>query len=428
MASRKRPEGSIKTVGPNKHRLRLCIGYVPDPQRPGATKRQYVTETIIGTTEEAKARLAELVSLKHNRPQALARSSVTARDYLQDWLDNVDPLNVRLSTHRAHVSMMSTYVMPAFGRRRLRDITTADVDGLIQALLKAGKSPSTIRYCVSMLSVALERARKIGLIPTNPVSDATRPRLNPAKNQAFTPTELMRFLTAALEHRLHGVLLFLLATTSLRPSEAYGLAWSDVDLRTGVIRVRRTVVRFKGGYKYDKPKTSRGARAVLLSPHTTYLLAAWAHHLGPREADDLVFPNTQGKPLHGGYVFHAGFEKVIERAGLPRRRMYDLRHSHATWLATSKVSPRVVSERLGHASSALTLDVYTGVNVEMQSAAADATEELFGKEFRLSRPEVRVTKELRERQKQFDKAYWAYAAELLQTPKPPRDIEALLPD
>lgn len=428
MARRKRPQGSIKTLAPDKHRVRLCVGYVPDPQRPGAKKRQYVTETITGTLEDAKARLAELVSRKHNRPQSLARSSIGARDYLQDWLDNVDPLNVRPSTHRAHTSMMTTYVMPALGRKRLSSITTADIDHLIQALLNAGKSPSTVRYCVSMLSVALERARKTGLIPTNPVSDATRPRLSPSKNKPFTPTELIRFLTAALEHRLHAVLLFLLATTSLRPSEAYGLAWSDVDLRAGVLRVRRTVVRFKGGYTYDAPKTARGNRAVLLSPHTTYLLAAWAHHHAPSEPDHLVFPNGEGKPLHGGYVYHAGFEKVIERAGLPRRRLYDLRHSHATLLAASKVPPRVVSDRLGHASTALTLDVYTGVSVEMQSQAAEATEKLFGKEFRLTRPKVRATKELRDQQKRFDQAYWEYVAELLQTDNPSRKIEDLLPD
>lgn len=428
MPRRKRPMGSIKTIGQDKHRLKIFVGYVTDPDRPFVKRRKYVTETVHGPLEDAKARLAELVSLKHSRPQALQTSSISAKDYFQDWLDNVDPLNVRASTHRAHASMMKTYVFPAFGKRRLRSITTSDIDGLIQGLLAAGKSVSTTRYCVSMLSTAFEKARRTGLIQQNPVDDATRPKLSPAKNQPYTPLELLRFLTAALENRLHAGLMFMLATTSIRPAEAFGLRWSDVDLRAGSVHVRRSVVRFTGGFTYDSPKTARGTRAILLSAHTTHLLAAWARHNGPHKPDDLVFPNTRGEPLHVAYVYHAIFERAVERAGVPKRRMYDLRHSHATFLAASRVPPRVVSDRLGHASSALTLDVYTGVSADMQASAADATETLFGKRFRLARPKPRTSKALREEQKRFDKAYWGYVAHLLGTENPPREIEDLLED
>ena len=428
MSRRKRPMGSIKTIGPDKHRLKIFVGYVSDPERPFVKRRRYVTETVHGPLEDAKARLAELISLKHSRPHALQTSSITAKDYLRDWLDNVDPLNVRPSTHRAHVSMMKTYVYPAVGKRRLRSIATSDIDGLIQGLLAAGKSPSTVRYCASMLSVAFEKARRTGLIQHNPVDDATRPKLSPAKNQPYTPLELLKFLTAALENRRHAVLMFLLATTSIRPAEAFGLWWSDVDLRAGVVHVRRSVVRFTGGFTYKSPKTSRGTRAILLSAHTTHLLAAWARHSGPHEPDDLVFPNTRGKPLHVAYVYHAVFERAAEHAGVPNRRMYDLRHAHATFLAASRVPPRVVSDRLGHASAALTLDVYTGVSADMQAEAADATEALFGKSFRLARPKPRTTKALRSAQERFDKAYWGYVAHLVGTDNPPRKVEDLLGD
>ena len=428
MAGRKRVRGSVTSLTPEKHRVKVFVGYVPDPERPYRKRRKYVTETVYGPKSAAEARLAVLLSLKHNRPQKLISSSIGARAYFQDWLDNIDPLNVRASTHRAHVSMMNTYVLPAFGDRQLRNISTADIDGLIQGLLKAGKSASTVRYCVSMLSRAFDKATKLYLIQDNPVKNATRPKLGQSKNAPYDDLQLLQFLTAALEFRLHAVLMVLLATTSLRPSEAFALRWSDVDLWSGIVQVSRSLVRFKGGYTFEAPKTARGRRGILLSPHTTYLLAAWYAQCLPASPESLVFPNTTGEPLHIAYVYHGVFEKVVERAGLPKRRMYDLRHSHATVLAANEVSPRVVSERLGHASSALTLDVYTGVSAKMQQSAADATEDMFGRQFQLQRPRRRVGKAMSRQQKLFDAAYWAFVADLTGSDKRPRRLEDLLPD
>lgn len=279
-----------------------------------------------------------------------------------------------------------------------------------------------------MLSQAFEKAKKLGIIQDNPVDNATRPSLPPSKNSPFGVIELLRFMTAALEFKLHAVLMFVLATTSIRPAEAFALRWSDIDLHAGVIHVKRSVVRYKGGYTFEAPKTPRGNRAILLSPHTTYLLAAWHRNAAPGTADSLAFPNTRGEPLHGGYVYHRVFESVIDRAGLPKKRMYDLRHSHATALAADNVNPRVVSDRLGHASSTLTLDVYTGVSPEMQQTAADSTEKMFGDAYLMRHAKPRPTKALRAQQKAFDTAFWSFAGHLLGTDRPPKRLDDVLPD
>jgi len=85
---------------------------------------------------------------------------------------------------------------------------------------------------------------------------------------------------------------------------------------------------------------------------------------------DLVFCHPDGSPLDPGTVTHT-FARVITKAGLPHIRFHDLRHTHATLMLKQGIHPRIVSERLGHASVAITLDTYSHVLPGLQEAAAE---------------------------------------------------------
>jgi integrase len=166
----------------------------------------------------------------------------------------------------------------------------------------------------------------------------------------------------------------------MRPEEYLGLKWSDLDLEKGTATVRRSLVWLKGGgWKFGERKTSRSRRTISFPLQRS---AALLNHrrtqnearliAGPHfENNELVFTALDGKPHNTRNLTQRHFQPILKRAGLPRIRLYDLRHSCATLLLAAGEHAKVVSERLGHASITLTLDTYSLVLPTMQQSATE---------------------------------------------------------
>ncbi|MDQ2914684.1 MAG: site-specific integrase [Chloroflexota bacterium] len=164
------------------------------------------------------------------------------------------------------------------------------------------------------------------------------------------------------------------------------LRWRDVDLDVGIVRVRATLVETKDGIEFAEPKSARSRRQVALTRvavaalrrHRTAQLeerlragAAWIDH-------DLVFASEVGGPLDGSNVLRRAFYPLLRRAGLPRVRFHDLRHSAATLMLSRGVPLKIVSEILGHSQISITADTYMHVTPGMQREAASALDALLG--------------------------------------------------
>jgi integrase len=172
-------------------------------------------------------------------------------------------------------------------------------------------------------------------------------------------------------------------TTGLRQGELLGLKWDDVDMEAGTLQVRRTLTTAKGGPVLSPPKTKGSRRTVKLSP--TALEAVRSHLARQLEEIDrvgslwrensLIFASEVGEPLDRRALTTHRFKPLLERAGLPQIRFHDQRHTCATLLLSKNVNPKVVSEMLGHATIAITLDTYSHVLHTMQESAAKAMEE-----------------------------------------------------
>jgi integrase len=185
------------------------------------------------------------------------------------------------------------------------------------------------------------------------------------------------FLNAARETPYH-TLFYTAIYTGLRRSELLGLRWRDVDLDLATLSVVQTLHHVpKKGYTFREPKTKRSRRLVDLSPSLAVLLR---EHQANQELqrkllgrslmpDDLVFSFPNGAPLPPNSVTKA-FQKLAQSLGLSNIRLHDLRHTHATLMLRQGVHPKVVSERLGHSSVAITLDTYSHVLPGIQAAAA----------------------------------------------------------
>jgi integrase len=175
------------------------------------------------------------------------------------------------------------------------------------------------------------------------------------------------------------------ALTGMRRGEVLGLRWADLDLDNGWLSVRQTLIVVDNHAQLSQPKTIRGRRQLALDPETIMVLrghrrnqAAERLAAGPSwTPSDLVFTRQDGTPLHPEYVRRL-FDRHLQRAELPRIRFHDLRHTHATLALQAGVHPKVVSERLGHTTVSITLDVYSHAIPGIQQDAASTVAALVG--------------------------------------------------
>ena len=215
--------------------------------------------------------------------------------------------------------------------------------------------------------------------------DHHRGQLIRKEMRALSPKEAADFLETIRGDRWE-TLWELLLVTGLRPGEALGLKWSDVDWDQRKVRIQRTLVRDEDNeWHLGEPKTARSRRSVVVPASTMDTVrrhrAEQAEERLEKGAEysgelDLVFANGYGDPLDYRVVVQRHFKPIVKAAGLAPLRPYDLRHTCATLLLASGEHPKVVAERLGHSSTVMTMDVYSHVLPDMQEAAADKLERL----------------------------------------------------
>jgi integrase len=223
---------------------------------------------------------------------------------------------------------------------------------------------------------ALRDAVRWGRITRNPADAADPPRaaatVRPTMT-TWTADQVRAFLEHTAEHRLHGAFV-VLATTGMRRGECLGLHWSDLDLTAGRVSIVQTV---NHEVRIGSPKTARGRRTVALDQGTVAVLRRHRQQMlaerlimGAGFIDHgLVFCRPDGGPLHPER-FSRTFMIEAARAGLPRIRCHDLRHTWATLALSAGEHPKVVQERLGHANVSITLDVYSHVTEGLHGDAA----------------------------------------------------------
>jgi integrase len=234
-----------------------------------------------------------------------------------------------------------------------------------------------------VLTQALGQAVRWQLLPSNPAAGAQPPR--PRRPPRFV---VDRDLAARLLDAVAGTRLELPAAiavaTGMRRGEILALRWSDLDPELSVARVQRSLQPTHGGLVFEQPKTARSRRSVLLPAFLhPYLERQQVDQLARREAHgegwsdlDLVVDRGDGRPLNPD-TLSTGWARHLRNKKLPPVRFHDLRHAHATLMLLQGVHPKIVSERLGHASIGITLDTYSHVLPSMQQEAAAAFDQLF---------------------------------------------------
>ncbi|MEP6901923.1 MAG: site-specific integrase [Actinomycetota bacterium] len=242
-------------------------------------------------------------------------------------------------------------------------------------------SARTVRYVHAILTSAFSQAVKWQMLSSNPCNVVDLPRQQKTEMRAFSQKQTKRFLEVAKEDK-HGLIFAFALASGMRPEKYLALKWSDVDFEKNTATVQRTLIWRKGGGRYfGEPKTEKSRRTVPM-PESLFiklkahkrLQAEQIIKLGQSyERNNLVFAIDTGKPIYLANLRQRHFHKILETADLKGFWIYDLRHSTATLLLSEGINPKIVSERLGHASVVLTLDTYSHVLPDMQK---DATSKL----------------------------------------------------
>ena len=353
--------------------------YVVDVGRDAVTgRRRQQWKGGFGTRREAEQALARALT------SGVAEvGSLTVGEFFEQWFAGHAP-TLKPSTAKSYGEVLRWYVRPRIGRVKLVDLNALVIRSLYADLLARGAmrgggplSAGTIDIVHGVLRKALNDAVLWGLLARSPLLGVKPPRQDAPEMRAWSPDETRRFLAAVEHDRLYALWVLVLAT-GMRRGELAGLRWSDVDLDAGVLAVRRSRVTVAYRVHEAEPKTRSSRRTISLDARVVAVLRSHRRRqLEERLAwgqawidTGYLFTYEDGSPMHPERI-SVLFGRLVASTELSKVRFHDLRHTSASLMLAAGVHPKIVSERLGHSSVSITLDLYSHVTVGLQAEAAE---------------------------------------------------------
>lgn len=297
-----------------------------------------------------------------------ALAPMTFRQYVEGWLET-SKCSLAVKTHSNYRQLLSLYILPSLGNRELISVKWLDVRTLLNEKQQAGLSANTVRLIRAVTSSILTDAAEEGRIPANPLLGQRRKRRASQKETSDVCPMNWEQKTAfeqqvgvmEAERRLgasYAMLFHIFIKTGLRPGEGRALKAGDIDFVGRRLRVERAAT-LHGEIKNTKTGETRWVDLSdgLLADLRTYLTLCKAEQFAAGRECQWLFPSHTGTLLDESHVVRA-FHRVLDEAGLPRFRVYDLRHTFASLLLSSNVPLLYVSQQLGHAKPTITLKYY----------------------------------------------------------------------
>ena len=417
-------EGQIIPRGSDPNKPDRYLVRIPLPPGPDG-KRQYHNKTIKGSKTKAREYLATELAKIH-QGDFIKPSEMTLGAHLSYWIEEKMKTAGLSERYIADIEEVTQrYIVnpdpktrKVFGKpakdilhrsMKLCDIEPEHIQNLYSALQKpgvtirgAGLSSRTIRMLSVFIKKALRQAVIDKKLKANPAEYASPPKRQRLEMKALNEEEADRFWAAADADPM-GIVFLFAVISGMRPEEFLGLRWSDLDLNReqpdgtlrSVARVKQVLCwrRKKGGGWYiDETKTSQSRREISLPQVLVDRLLKHKQEQKPAQPQfehlDLVFRTEAGGPLHSDNLGARDLRRILKAAGLPYTdpktgvrglRLYDLRHSCATLLLAEGKHAKVVADRLGHTSVAMTLDVYSHVTRRLEDEVAESFDRKFNK-------------------------------------------------
>lgn len=346
--SRRRPFGRLRQLPSGRWQARY----------PDASGVDVPAPTTFSTKAEAARFLAQVqTDLDRGMWRDPQLGRVTFAEWVDQWLAS-NPAK-RSTTLARDASVLGTHFLPTLGSRPLASITPAHVRGVIDVMSKR-LAPSTVRTNVGVLRAVLNAAVEADLIGRSPLRGLRSSKSNRRERVTLTPDQLLA-LADAVGPRYRALVL-LGGTLGLRWSEAIALRVRDIDFLRRTITVAQTISEVNGKHETAETKSTASARTLSVPQ---FLLDAVAEHLatqrGHPDPDHLVFTGPKGGRLRRSFAART-FNPAVRRAGLASGlTFHGLRHVAASLMVEAGVHPRVIQQRLGHATARLSMELYAHV-------------------------------------------------------------------
>jgi len=371
MPRRKKGKGSIYKRSDGKWRGQFWLG---DDRKSvtGRTKKEV----------EDKIKILEM----EERGRLNNGRNLLYEDFLDSWLETKKN-NVSVNTWSYYNQLVRDYIKPSLGMMILKDIKPGYIQKLYNEMSRKGIGARTVEKTHSVIRGSLNTALKYGLIILNPANATDPPRSQKKEMSYLELEEIEKLIKVGRESNDRYYRIYYLAIiTGMRQGELLALKWKKIDLEKGIIEVKQSLIRLpRGNLVIEKPKTKSSVRSIKIGEGTIEVLKEQKEIIKEErkvsklwKENDLVFPSTVGTPIDPTKILKR-FRNLLKKAGLPRIRFHDLRHTSASLMLNNGVDILVASRRLGHSKPSVTLDVYGHMLVTAQNEAAEKLEKLLVK-------------------------------------------------
>jgi integrase len=348
-------------------RIQLYVGKKPDPKNPNHLIYDRRYETFRGNKNKAGKRLKKLsqeISASLDKGIPVPSGRLTVGELLRAWLNS--KADKAPKTQESYQSIVEGHLIPALGHIQLIKLRSEAIQAYYAKAQEKPLSARSVHYHHRLLKQALKYAVWQNYIGINPCDRVKPPRPQKRTKRTLEASEVQVLKEAAKDNQFYPVI-YTAVSSGLRRNELLGLRWRDVSIDTEkpTISVSRTLYKSHGKVEFREPKTERSRRCISITNKLAAYLKDYKAdkeslnlHLGRLlSLDDLVFCNADGKPFDPHVVSH-NFARIAKRAGFQGVRLHDLRHTFATLALKRGILPKIVSDALGHASVAFTMDTY----------------------------------------------------------------------
>lgn len=366
--------GYIKQVG-KKWGFRLDIGKDENGKRVQKWYGGYKTK------KEAEKACAEKIT-EIERGTFVDPKDMTLGEYLQDWLKTYS-VNLTPCTYSGYKVNIEKHIIPHLGKTPLQKLQPMQIQKFYNELFNRGDanskdklSATSIRYIHATLRKALNDALKMDMVYRNVAEAVTVPKQKQFEAKFLTQVQMNAMLEALKGTNIYLPTL-LAVGLGMRRGEVLGLQWETVDFEKGMITIKRAYIPTPQGNVFSDVKTEKSRRTLAVPTNIMQYLkqvkkaqAETKLFLGGGYADnDLVCCNEDGSPLSPATWNHK-FKRLMEDNNMPAIRIHDLRHTNASLMLKQGVTMKVASERLGHTTIGITMDLYSHIDEEQQRDAA----------------------------------------------------------
>ena len=346
---------------------------------PATGKERRTTRRGFKTMKEAKqAERNLLLDVEENglpSNQSDGFQDPTFEELASLWLENYKT-TVKPSTFENVRSKVEKMTEEHFKEMKLKKITVAYCQRVV---IELSKTYVLYNHYLSVINRIFKYAVLMDILDSNPFDKVIKPksRQTQRKGNFLTKEELKEFLKLAQTATLSYFfpLVHLMSYTGLRQGEALALKWSDIDFENKKIAVNKTAARIKEKQILQTPKTKNSKRVISIDPNTLSILKSWKkdqikiyfkngkHFEGD---DNFIFTNQRGDWVHI-HNFIPYFKRFVTDHKLKTITPHGLRHTHASLLFSAGVEPKNISDRLGHSTVQITLDLYTHITEEQRT-------------------------------------------------------------